>query len=314
MTKFISSDFVVWEATASLKQSIEVILCIELKQSYCEILESVPAVFAKLSWNFRPSLNVCSSLAGNWQYIIYHLFVDILSRHDLFWWPVPEKIAICLQEVAAFWDKISMFHLGQKEHCSAHVDLVMVHSAHSIVLLLASFDVVLPREREKPSWIDWTIEISPSARWDLLSMFPTSMSHFRASHHTTYCVAMCAMILDIILTSYAYMLSLRRARSPRHMISKTAHRHRSLNILKVHEPRGLSSRQSWSYQLHIVWCWLENARTRAQSLKKSRFSQFLLGWSPRWSWSITWGFEFSAVQSVDHDDWLTFMKHLVEIK
>ena len=69
MTKFCRSDFAVWEAPASLKRSIEVILRIKLKQSYCEILESVPAVFGKLSWNFRPSLSVCSSLAGNRQYI-----------------------------------------------------------------------------------------------------------------------------------------------------------------------------------------------------------------------------------------------------
>ena len=69
MNKFCICDFAVWEAPASLKLSIEVILCIKLKQSYCEILESVPAVFGKLSWNFRPSLSVCSSLAGNRQYI-----------------------------------------------------------------------------------------------------------------------------------------------------------------------------------------------------------------------------------------------------
>ena len=64
----------------------------------------------------------------------------------------------------------------------------------------------------------------------------------------------------------------------------------------------------------MVWRWLENARIRTKSLEKSRFSQFLLGWSPRWSRSITWGFEFSAAQSVDHDDRLTFMKHLVQRK
>ena len=33
---------------------------------------------------------------------------------------------------------------------------------------------------------------------------------------------------------------------------------------------------SWSYSLHIVWRWLANARTRAESLEKSRLSQFLL--------------------------------------
>ena len=69
MNKFCICDFAVWEAPASLKLSIEVILQIELKQSYCEILESVPAVFAKLSWKFHQSLSCCISLPGNWQYI-----------------------------------------------------------------------------------------------------------------------------------------------------------------------------------------------------------------------------------------------------
>ena len=35
----------------------------------------------------------------------------------------------------------------------------MVHSARKIVLLLASFDVVLPSERKETGWIYWTIEI-----------------------------------------------------------------------------------------------------------------------------------------------------------
>ena len=56
MANFFSGDFAVQEAPASLKRSIEVILhCllhIEMKQSYFEILELVPAVSAKLSWNF----------------------------------------------------------------------------------------------------------------------------------------------------------------------------------------------------------------------------------------------------------------------
>ena len=69
MAEFLSGDFAVWEAPASLKRSIEVILSKGLKQSYCKILESAPAAFGKLSWNFRPSLSACSSLAGNRQYI-----------------------------------------------------------------------------------------------------------------------------------------------------------------------------------------------------------------------------------------------------
>ena len=37
MAEFLSGDFAVWEAPASLKRYIEVILRKELKQSYCEI-------------------------------------------------------------------------------------------------------------------------------------------------------------------------------------------------------------------------------------------------------------------------------------
>ena len=63
--------WIIWceKPPASLEQCTEVILCKELKQSYCEILESLLAVFAKLSWNFHPSLRGCSALAGNRQYI-----------------------------------------------------------------------------------------------------------------------------------------------------------------------------------------------------------------------------------------------------
>ena len=69
MADFADVHVSVWEAPASLKQCIEVILRKELKQSYCEILESLPAVFAKLFWNFHPSLSGCGALAGNRQYI-----------------------------------------------------------------------------------------------------------------------------------------------------------------------------------------------------------------------------------------------------
>ena len=69
MADFWSSDFAVWEALASLKRCIEVILRIELKQRYCEILESAPAVSAKISWNFHQPLSCCIALDGNRQYI-----------------------------------------------------------------------------------------------------------------------------------------------------------------------------------------------------------------------------------------------------
>ena len=91
---------------------------------------------------------------------------------------------------------------------------------------------------------------------------------------------------------------------------------RSFNILTAREPVGLSSRRQLillaSHRTALT-------RERKTSLRiareiETRISQFLLGWSPRWSRSITWGFEFSAAQSFDLDDRFTFMKHLVERK
>ena len=113
MTEFCSCDFAVWEAPASLKLCIEVILCTELKQGYCKILESVPAVFVKLSWNFHLSLSGCSALAGNRQYItgLSTYYRDMTCFDGLY-----RKNRVLL---AALWDKISIFHLGQTEHLSA---------------------------------------------------------------------------------------------------------------------------------------------------------------------------------------------------
>ena len=76
----------------------------------------------------------------------------------------------------AFWDKISKFHLGQTENSSARCD---GHSVRSIALSFASFYVGLPSEGKKPSWIDWTIEISPSTRWFLLCWFPQACHVFK---------------------------------------------------------------------------------------------------------------------------------------
>ena len=66
---FCSCDFAVWEAPGSLNQFIDVILRIERKQNYYENLESVPAAFAKLSWNFQLSLSCCNARDANRQYI-----------------------------------------------------------------------------------------------------------------------------------------------------------------------------------------------------------------------------------------------------
>ena len=162
MAYFCSNDFSVWQARASLKLSIDNILCIELKQSYCEILESVSAVLAKISWYFHQSLQGLAAAVP----LLEIDNISLVCRYIIEICPV---LMACTWKnrvlLAAFWDKISIFHLGQTEHCWAHGE---VHSARRIAILLAAFDVALPSEREKPSWIDWTIEISPCTRWVLL--------------------------------------------------------------------------------------------------------------------------------------------------
>ena len=87
-------------------------------------------VFAKFSWNFRPSLRGCSALAGNRQYTTGLL---ILSRYDLLWWLVPEKIAFCLQRS---WTKYRYF-IWAKRSTAWHA--VMSYSVPRIARLLASF-------------------------------------------------------------------------------------------------------------------------------------------------------------------------------
>ena len=91
----------------------------------------------------------------------------------------------------------------------------MVYSEWHLLLVLASFDVALPSEREIPSWIDWTIEISPSISWISFSMR-----------------------WDV--------LSLRRARLPLPHAARRARLRarssRSVNNLTARAPIGLSSR------------------------------------------------------------------------
>ena len=147
----------------------------------------------------------------------------MLSRYYLFWWLIPEKIAICLQ------------CSGTKHRClMLGARWWSILRAAWIALLLASFDVVLPSEREKPSWIDWTIEISPSTSWVLLGQFPARMLQFRESHHTSYCVWQS-------LTSYRPVMHTRVRR--RHIMRKTACVQQQVpQHLKALEKMGLSSR------------------------------------------------------------------------
>ena len=89
---------------------------------------------------------------------------------------------------------------------------LLTTSARSVALLLASFDVALPSEREKPSWIDWRIEISSSTRWVLLTAQSIPRAQVASSSEPSRYL-LCATILYIISTSCVYMLSRQRARS-----------------------------------------------------------------------------------------------------
>ena len=113
---------------------------------------------------------------------ISHRFIDILSRYDLFWWLLLEKIAFCSQHSRTKY----RYFIWAKQSIARRA--VMVHSARSIAPLLALFDVALTSLREKPSWIDWTIEIFPLTHWGLLGRFPARRLRFRVSHRATCCV------------------------------------------------------------------------------------------------------------------------------
>ena len=208
---------------------------------------------------------------------MYQLFVDTLSRYDLFWWLAPEKIAFCLQHSGT---KYRYFIWAKR---STALCAVMVHSARSIALLLASFDVALPSEREKPSWIDWTIEIFPSMRWVLLGRFPARRSRFRASHHSTYCARRSlTSYRPVVHTCSHFGARVRR----RHMPRETA---RAPPQVPQHFDGARANGSLFAPPVDLIsftmftWHRLENARIRAESLEKSRFSQFLRDWSPRWS-------------------------------
>ena len=164
---------------ASLQLCIEVIIHIELKQGYCEILspnlqflQSYLEIFICHLASAVPLLE-SDNISPVCRYIM---------RYDLFWWLVPEKIGFCLQYSRTKYQ----YFIWAKRSIARRA--VMVHSARRIALLLATFEVALPSEREKPRWIDWTIEIFPSTHWGLLCLFPARRSRFRVCHRATYCL------------------------------------------------------------------------------------------------------------------------------
>ena len=210
MADFCSNDFAVWEAPASFEvihwshplHRAEIELLWKFGVSTCSIGKDI-LIFSSVTLRLQ-----CPC----WKPItwIYHKFVDILSRYALFWWLVPEKIVFCLQ---CSGTKYRYFIWAKR---STALRLAMVYSACNIALLLAPFDVTLPSEREKPSWINWTIKISPSTRWGLLVWFPARMSHFRASHHATYCAWRSLTLCRPVIYSCSYFCArVRRRDMPR---------------------------------------------------------------------------------------------------
>ena len=121
MADFCSGDFAVWEAHASLKLCIEIILLIDWAET--ELLWifgvstcSMSKVILKFSWwNF----------IRHWAAAVPLLETDTISqgrvcRYIFEIWPV---LMACTWKnrvlLAVYWDKISIFDLGQPEHRSA---------------------------------------------------------------------------------------------------------------------------------------------------------------------------------------------------
>ena len=139
--------------------------------AFLKIWRSVPSLCAKLSWNFHPSRSGCSACAANRQYITGLL----IYYRDI----------ICFDGLYLKKWRSACSVLGQ------NIDIPFGPNGAPLGArwwsTIASFDVALPSESEKPSWIDWTIEISPSTRWILLGLFHARMSRCRVSHDATYC-------------------------------------------------------------------------------------------------------------------------------
>ena len=145
-----------------------------------ENLELVPSLCAKVSWNFIRHLATAVPL----------LEIDNISPVCRYIVQILSVLMACTWKncvlLAAFWDRISIFHLGQTEHRSARGDgpLCAPHRA------LISFIWCSASEREKPGWIDWTSRFPPP-HVEFCSVrsprAPLRRSRFRVRHHTTYC-------------------------------------------------------------------------------------------------------------------------------
>ena len=192
--------------------------------------------YLQISWIFHSSLRVWSAFAGNRQYIAdLSIYYRDMTCFDGLYLKKSRSACTALQSSET---KHWCFILAKR---STAQRAVKAQSARRVALLLATFDVVLPSEREKPSWIDWTIKIFPSTRWVSLDRFPARKSRFWVSHHATYCAhRSLTSYRPVVHTCSRFGACFRH----RHLLSETARarRRRSLIILTAREPMGLSSR------------------------------------------------------------------------
>ena len=150
-----------------------------LKQGYCEILESVPALVRSYLEIFTRHLAAAVPL----------LKTDNTSpvcRYIIEIWPV---LMACTWKncvlLAAFWDKMSIFHLGQTEHRSARGDgPLCTPQCGRIALLLASHRMALTTKRKTPSRIAREIEIFSILAWLVPMLAPKHKSRFRELRRT----------------------------------------------------------------------------------------------------------------------------------
>ena len=134
--------------------------------------------------------------------------------------------------LAAFWDIGTKYRYFIWAERSTARCAVMVHSERRIALLSASLNAALPSEPEKPSWIDWTIEIFPP-HVEVARVVPRAQLAGRVFEW-----AIMQSIQVVRDDPYAA-----RDRAATCCARPRARHRRSLIILTVCEPMGLSLRR-----------------------------------------------------------------------
>ena len=116
----------------------------------------------------------------------------------------------------------------------------MVHSAHSVALLLSSFDVALPSKREKHRLNSRDFPLHTLSFAGSVDAVPRAQVAFSNEPSRNL---LCVTILDIMSTSCACAFtSVRAFSATRCCARQRARRRRSPNTLTAREPMGLSFR------------------------------------------------------------------------